>query len=113
MTDTTNEAPLAATDLPADAATLAADAAPSSTEPVQAVEATPTTDLPADSETGVSEDAALSPAIAEAPVQIPADDHEEAQGVLDSLLTKLENFEHALAADALAELNKLKELLHL
>ena len=69
--------------------------------------------LPADGETGVSENAALSPAIAEAPVQIPADDHEEAQGVLDSLLTKLENFEHALAADALAELNKLKELLHL
>jgi len=93
MNDTTNEATLAAAALPADAATLAADAAPSSTEPTQAAE--------------------LSPAIAEAPVQIPADDHEEAQGVLDSLLTKLENFEHALAADALAELNKLKELLHL
>ena len=107
MNDTVNEAALAATALPADAATLAADAAPSSTEPAQAA------DLPADGETGVGEDAALSPAIAEAPVQIPADDHEAAQSVFESLLTKFENFEHALAADALAELNSLKTLLHL
>ena len=35
MNDTVNEAPLAATALPADAATLAADASPSSIEPVQ------------------------------------------------------------------------------
>jgi len=107
MNDTVNEAALAATALPADAATLAADAAPSSTEPVQAVE------VPADGETGVGEDAALSPAVADAPIQIAAADHEEAQGVFESLLTKLENFEHALAADARAELDKLKTLLHL
>ena len=107
MNDTVNEAALAATALPADAATLAADAAPSSTEPVQAVE------VPTDGETGISEDAALSPAIAEAPVQIDAADHAEAQGVFESLLTKLENFEHALAADARADIEKIKSLLHL
>jgi len=46
-------------------------------------------------------------------VSIAAAAHEEAQGIFASLRAKLENFEHALAADAKAELEKLKALLHL
>lgn len=46
-------------------------------------------------------------------VAIPAASHEEAKGVFASLAEKLENFEHALAADAKAEIDKLKTLLHL
>jgi hypothetical protein len=46
-------------------------------------------------------------------VAIPAAAHEEAKGLFASLAAKLENFEHALAADAKAEIEKLKTLLHL
>jgi hypothetical protein len=46
-------------------------------------------------------------------VAIPAASHEEAKGLFASLAAKLENFEHALAADAKAEIEKLKTLLHL
>jgi crotonobetainyl-CoA:carnitine CoA-transferase CaiB-like acyl-CoA transferase len=46
-------------------------------------------------------------------IAIPAAAHAEAQGIFASLATKLENFEHSLATDAKAELDKLKTLLHL
>jgi hypothetical protein len=49
----------------------------------------------------------------QAVVAIAAEAHDEAKGVFASLVSKLENFEHALAADAVAELDKLKALLHL
>lgn len=48
-----------------------------------------------------------------ATVAIPAASHEAAKGVFASLAEKLVNFEHALAADAKAEIEKLKTLLHL
>ena len=48
-----------------------------------------------------------------AAVVIPPDSHAAAQGIFESLLTKLENLEHALAADALAELKSIAKLLHL
>lgn len=51
--------------------------------------------------------------VGQAAVEISAEAHEEAKGVLESIVSKLENFEHALAADAKAELEKLKTLLHL
>lgn len=78
------------------------DTQPSSTEP------------PIDAATelvqNVSND---STAAVAAVVAIPAEIHAEAQSVFASLVSKLENFEHALAADAKAELEKLKALLHL
>ena len=80
-----------------------AGAAPASTEPAANTAAL----APADANGSAAQD------VAPATVAIVAADHEEAQGVLASLLTKFENFEHSLAADALAELNKLKALLHL
>lgn len=46
-------------------------------------------------------------------VSIPATDHTEAQGIFAGLVEKLENFEHALAADARADIEKIKALLHL
>jgi hypothetical protein len=46
-------------------------------------------------------------------VAIDGEAHEEAKGIFASLASKLENFEHSLAADALAEIAKLKALLHL
>jgi hypothetical protein len=51
--------------------------------------------------------------VGQAVVAIAADAHDEAKGIFASLASKLENFEHALAADAVAELDKLKALLHL
>jgi hypothetical protein len=56
-------------------------------------------------------DAPLAPAAAA--VAIPAAAHAEAKGIFASLTEKLVNFEHALAADAKAELEKLATLLHL
>lgn len=52
-------------------------------------------------------------ATATAAVSITAEAHEEAKGVFASLASKLANFEHALAADAKADIAKLKKLLHL
>ncbi len=71
-------------------------------------EATSDTNQPSSTEPVV-----VSLAVEALPVQIAADAHTEAQSVFASLVTKLENFEHALAADARADIEKLKTLLHL
>lgn len=57
----------------------------------------------------------VAPADQSAPqaVVIPPANHAAAQDIFSSLLTKLENFEHALAADAKAELLAIAKLLHL